>query len=229
MEIYVLKISDIVEYKFNKLCSKIDKSKKLKIYKYINEKDRIRALIGEVLIRNIINKKLNLDNGCIEFEHNKYGKPHLKGHPYFNFNISHSEEYIVCAIDDKPIGIDIEAIKPVEYENIAKSFFSTSEYNYIHTAHGCIQLSRFYEVWTLKESYIKCCGEGLSIPLNSFCISIRENISVNSGNDRCIYTFRRFNIESGYKMAVCSLNEEITNDIIIIDQNRLINEYLSVM
>lgn len=229
MEIYLVKISDIIEHKYNRLCSKIDKSKKLRIYSYINERDKIRTLIGEVLIRSIINKKLNLNNDCIKLEQNKYGKPYLKGYPYFNFNISHSEEYIVCAIDDKPIGIDIESIKPIEYKNIAKSFFSISEYNYISTADICIQLSRFYEIWTLKESYIKCCGEGLSIPLNSFSIKIDQNVKIISDNNKNLYTLKRFNIESGYKMAVCSLNKEITSDIIIIDQNRLINEYLSVM
>ena len=175
-------------------------------------------------------EKFNINNNYTIIEKNQYGKPYLKCYPNFNFNISHSGDFVVCAIDDKPIGIDIEKIKNIEYKEIVKSFFSVNEFNYITKEQLNIQLSKFYEIWTLKESYIKCCGKGLSIPLKSFSIDIDryQNIKVIINNEYKEYTFKKFDIEEGYKIAVCSLNKEIPNNITIINQKSLINDYCKI-
>ncbi len=81
MEIYIVKVSDIGEEKLNKLCLLIDLEKKYKIKKFINKKDKIRTIIGEILIRTIIVQKLKISNKYIEFNKNQYGKPYLKDHP----------------------------------------------------------------------------------------------------------------------------------------------------
>jgi len=225
MKIYALKIIDISKEELDKLCSFIDLEKKCKIKKFSEKKDMIRTLMGEILIRTIINRELDSSNKHIKFEKNKYGKPYLKEYPKFNFNISHSGDFVICAIDNKPIGIDIEEKKHIEYEEIAKNFFDISEFDYIVNQDLNIQLSKFYEIWTLKESYIKCCGQGLSMPLNSFSVDMDqyENIKVIIKNKYMKHTFKKFNIGSSYKMAVCSLNKKIPNNIIIIDQSILIN------
>jgi len=227
MKIYVVKTFDITEEKLQNLCLLISSEKKHKIDKFINKEDKIRTLIGEILIRTIIVKQLGIKNENIKFEKNKYGKPYLKEYPMINFNISHSGDFVVCATHDKPIGIDIEEIKKIEYGNISKNFFALSEFNYIIKQKLDIQLSKFYEIWTLKESYIKCCGQGLSIPLKSFSIEVDKyegiKVIINEGYDD--HTFKIFDIILGYKMAVCLENKEIINNIITVDQNSLINNY----
>ncbi|MBN1040258.1 4-phosphopantetheinyl transferase [Clostridium botulinum] len=228
MEIYAVKISDIKEQELNELCLLIDSEKSHKIKKFIDKKDKIRTLIGEVLIRTIIIEKLKLANNYIIFNKNQYGKPYLEGYPDFNFNISHSGDYVLCAIDDKPIGIDVEEVKYIEYEEIAKNFFTTKESKYIVNQDLKFQLDRFYEIWNLKESYIKCCGQGLSIPLKSFSIELEEygNIKVVSKNEYKKHILKLFDIELGYKVAVCSLNKEISNNIVRVNQNCLISKYI---
>ncbi|MCB2354682.1 4'-phosphopantetheinyl transferase family protein [Clostridium estertheticum] len=227
MEIYAVKISDVSEEKLDNIYLLIDSEKRCKLEKFINKKDKVRTLIGEILIRTIIFEVLSIRNKYITFDKNQYGKPYLKGQPKFNFNISHSGDFVVCAIDDIPIGIDIEKVKYIEYEEIAQSFFSVSEFNYIVKKDLDVELSKFYEIWTLKESYVKCCGQGLSIPLKSFSINIDqyENIKVIINNEHKEHVFKRFDIGVGYKIAVCSENKEISNNIIMIDQNSLINNY----
>jgi 4'-phosphopantetheinyl transferase len=227
MKLYAVKILDISKEKLDNTCSVFDLEKKRKIEKFVHKKDKIRTLIGEILIRTIICEDLSISNRNITFKKNKYGKPYLIGYHNFQFNISHSEDYVVCAIDNKPIGIDIEKIKPIEYKEIAQSFFSMSEFGYIVKEDLNNQVKKFYEMWTLKESYIKCTGQGLSIPLNSFSIVFNqyETIKVIIDNDYTEHVFNRFDIASGYKMAVCSVNKEVSNKIRIIDQNSLINNY----
>ena len=170
--------------------------KKYKIKKFINRKDKIRTLIGEILIRTIVVEKLDIRNKNIRFEKNQFGKPYLKDYLKFNFNISHSGDFVLCAIDKKPIEIDIEEVKYIEYEEIAKSFFTISEFDYIVKNDWDTSLNKFYKIWTLKESYIKCCGQGLTIPLKSFSIDIDkyENIKVIIQNEHNNYIFKRFDI-----------------------------------
>lgn len=228
MEIYAVKILNISEEELGKLCLLFDSDKKYKVEKFVNKKDKIRTVIGEILIRTIIVENLKIDNKDIRFKKNQYGKPYLKDYQNFNFNISHSGDYVLCVIDNKFIGIDVEEVKHIEYEEISKNCFAIKEFEYIVNQDLKFQLDRFYEIWTLKESYIKCCGQGLSIPLKAFSIEIDqyENIKVISNNEYKEHTFKLFDIELGYKVAVCSLNKEISNNIIRLDQNCLISEYI---
>jgi 4'-phosphopantetheinyl transferase len=180
------------------------------------------------LIRTIITEDLGIRNDNISFGKNPYGKPYLKDYPNFNFNISHSGDFVVCAIDNNPIGVDIEEIKYMEYEDIAKNFFTTDEFDYITKNDSYSSLSRFYEIWTLKESFIKCCGRGLAMPLKSLSIGIDEykNIRVFTDGKHKDYIFKSSNMEINYRISICSLSKEISNDITIIDQDCLINRYL---
>jgi len=231
MKIYAVKILDISESELNNLTKYIDVEKKYKINKFINKKDKIRSLISEILIRNIIFENLNINNRDIIFEKNEQEKPHLRGYPNFNFNLSHSGDFVVCAIDNKPIGIDIEKIESIDHKGIAQSFFSKDEYDFISKGDLQAQVDKFYEIWTLKESYIKADGRGLTIPLKSFSINIDEyeNIELITENELKKCNFKNFNIESEYKMAVCSLNKEIPNNIITINQKCLIDNYFKAI
>lgn len=228
MKIYAVKVSDIKEDKLNELCLLVDEEKKNKIKKFINKKDKIRSLIAEILIRTIIIENLKINNKYIKFNKKKHGKPYLENYSNFNFNISHSGEYVLCGIDDKDIGVDVEEIKNINIIEIAQNYFTTKEFEYIINCDVEFQLNRFYEMWTLKESYIKCSGQGLSIPLASFSVEVDKykNIKVVRNNEYEEHTFKLFDIDLDYKLAVCSLNGKIPNNIMMLDQDELINKYI---
>ncbi|GJL75837.1 4'-phosphopantetheinyl transferase family protein [Nitrosomonas sp.] len=90
------------------------------------------------------------------------------------FNISHTNDLIICAVtftDD--IGCDVEMVhRNCDFFSIAKSYFSWKEYLDLINTSKNQQRSRFFDYWTLKESYIKTCGQGLSIPLTDFSFQI---------------------------------------------------------
>jgi len=229
MEIFAIKILDISQEKLENICLLIDKEKRNRIRQFRHKEDKIRTMIAEILLRTKIIEKFDISNNYIMFKKNIYGKPYLEGKPNFNFNISDSGDFVICVIDDKTIGVDIEKVRHIEYKEIAKSFFSVSEFDYIEKKQLNIQLDKFYEIWTLKESYIKCCGQGLSIPLDSFSIETDryENIKAIANHEYKEHIFMRFDIEPDYKMAVCSLNKEISKNIMIIDQNSLIRDFFT--
>ena len=87
-----------------------------------------------------------------EYHLNEYGKP-VSDKTFFN--ISHTDGYIVLVMDEVPVGIDIEKIKPVEDD--LKEFVSNEEEKlYIHDDQS------FFEVWTNKEALVKANGKGIN-------------------------------------------------------------------
>jgi len=230
MKIYATKIFDISKEKLEELSLLITRERKLRIERFIYREDKIRTLIGEILARTVIAKELGIINKHIIFDKNQYGKPYLKSHPEINFNISHSGNLVACVIDNKPVGIDVEQVKHIEYEGIAESFFSARELENIYKKDLCRQIGEFYRIWTLKESYVKCCGQGLSIPLKSFSISIDSSDKIRSVIDSKYseHIFNTFEVEPDYKIAVCSISKEVINDIIMVGQRNLINNFIDL-
>lgn len=89
------------------------------------------------------------------------GKPWLPELPDFHFNISHSGKWVVCAVGDRPIGVDIEQTERGMQE-VAKRYFSAAEQNYLQSLANEKRSTAFIELWVLKESYMKATGLGLS-------------------------------------------------------------------
>jgi len=161
-------IPELKQNEFDNLLQFVSKEKQERIRKYHFFQDARNCLLGDVLSRIEICQASGLCNEQIIFSINDYGKPFLENNNRIHFNISHANNYIVCAVSDEPIGIDIETIKTTDFNfKIAERFFSPDETTYIMADEG---ITRFFEVWTKKESWIKWKGKGLHIPLNSFCI-----------------------------------------------------------
>lgn len=217
MDIYGVKLSEkINENMFHKLLSLVAKEKQLRINRFIKWQDRQRTLIGDILIRILAVNKLELQNSNIFFTQNAYGKPCIKGKEDFHFNISHSGDWIVCTVDSASVGIDVEQIRPINLE-IANRFFSKEEYNDLLNVSKENRLEYFYDLWTLKESYIKICGKGLSMPLDSFTIKKNnKGISVQSNGDNNNYFFKQYHVDDEYKLSVCSLNNGFPQNLSIM-------------
>jgi 4'-phosphopantetheinyl transferase len=82
--------------------------KQERIKKFAKSDDAKRVLLGDILIRSVVASELKVSSKIIEFNSNKYDKLFIKGNSRLYFNVSHSGDWIVCAIDDEPVGIDIE-------------------------------------------------------------------------------------------------------------------------
>ena len=122
---------------------------------------------SEEFARCVLGKNLNVDGESILIYRNEFGKPFLKDHPYIHFNISHTKGAIVCAVSDKPVGVDIERVKRFN-KCIVERFFTQNEQNYIFASNENVA-ERFIEIWTKKEAYVKWVGKGMQeIPFASF-------------------------------------------------------------
>jgi len=222
MEIFAVKLNELLDkHSYLQLLSVLPNEKQNKIKKFVRFEDAQRSLIGEVLIRYIVNNKLGINNNDIVITKGQYGKPYLKEINGFHFNISHSGCWVLCAIDNYPIGIDIENIQSIDL-NLAEQFFAKEEYNDLLEKPASQRISYFYELWTLKESYIKANGKGLYLDLNSFSFKIHNNtIYFKNKSEKENFYFFQYNIDTDYKMAICAKQDSFTNQVIEFSLNSL--------
>ena len=119
-----------------------------------------------------------------------------------HFNISHSGCYVIAAVSDEDIGIDIQKIKSDKHR-IAEKNFLPSECAYINEIEDeKINQQRFCEIWTIKEAYLKNIGIGLRKPLNSFEIDFSEDAPQIVGKKE--YKFVQLKFDEKYIVTVCA-------------------------
>lgn len=215
---------------FNKVILQFSSKRRHRIKRFLQRDDAYRAMICEMLARTMICEFNGLVNRDIKFRKNEFGKPFLQKFKNIHFNISHSGDWIVCAINNKPIGIDIEQIKEINY-NVAKSVFSKKEYSDLIKKNGKEKLEYFYSLWTLKESYIKSTGKGLSKTLDSFTVNFNnQEIILEDDENKNVFKniyLKQYHIDNNHKMAICSLNRKQPLNVEILSFENLYNEFLN--
>ncbi|AYJ90999.1 4'-phosphopantetheinyl transferase superfamily protein [Bacillus safensis] len=167
--------------------------------------DARRTLLGEVLVRQTIHDMYDLPMDQIVFETEGNDKPVVRQLPSFHFNLSHSGNWVVCAVDDAPVGIDIEEIKPIDLA-IAKRFFSADEYQDLLSQPAERQEAYFFHLWSMKEAFIKLTGKGLSYGLSSFTARLSEDgqaeLTLPDHEAPCFV--QTYSLDPAYQMAVCT-------------------------
>ncbi len=136
---------------------------------------KMEFVVGRFLIKTFLSSLFGIKPQQIQFRQNEYGKLYLT--PEFQtetddiyFNISHSHGVVAIAVTTGfEIGVDIEKVGQPIFD-IVERFFSPTEQSYISNCHRDYQNTTAYQLWTLKEAFIKSQGKGLSVPLNSFDI-----------------------------------------------------------
>lgn len=221
--IYAAHVPDFPEYLLESLMDYASE-KKEKLNRYHRKEDRIRGLLGELLIHKIISEVLNIPHSNLKFMTNAYGKPFVN-ECELEFNLSHSGDWVVCAFDQNPVGIDIEKIDTINLE-LAHRFFTQEEYNYIMRGYDeRQQRKRFYLVWSAKESVMKAVGKGLSIPLNSFNVMSGDSIAQRIMMDGVAWHITNVLLDPNYSLFLCSLESE-TQPIEIINMQSFVSTFL---
>jgi 4'-phosphopantetheinyl transferase len=140
------------------------------------QRDREHFIVARGLLRVILGRYLNMKPSQIRFSYNRYGKPFLAGEGggALRFNVSHSHRLALYAMTSgREIGIDLEHIRRVlDINEIAERFFSPREVAMLLALPEPLWSEAFFNCWTRKEAYIKAKGEGLSLPLDQFDVSL---------------------------------------------------------
>ena len=145
--------------------------------RYRFQQDRQKFIVARGLLRRILGSYLDTEPGHVNFCYNAYGKPALEsasGLDTIRFNLSHAHDLALVAVSlDREVGIDLEHIRPnFAQEQIAERFFSAQEVATLRRLPKNLQERAFFTCWTRKEAYVKGTGQGLSLPLDQFDVSI---------------------------------------------------------
>jgi 4'-phosphopantetheinyl transferase len=151
-------------------------------------RDRHRYLVTRALVRSVLSHYTGVPPAVWRFAANEYGRPAIAepaDFPAVRFNLSHTTGMILCAVAfDHEVGVDVEdTTRPGETVSIANRYFSPSEVRDLHAVPEAEQRARFFEYWTLKESYIKARGMGLSLPLEQFSFGLRDRGTIGIAFD----------------------------------------------
>ena len=171
--------------------------------------DKIPVLASEMLLFYAL-RAAGLREFPPQLTHTGKRKPCLvQGRLHFNLSRSGGVEgWVVCAVADTEVGCDVEQVGDWD-KAVARHYFKNYEYvdtvaQFTHEA----RRERFFRYWTLKESFMKATGLGLSLPLRSFRITLGDTVGVEQSVDPRLFHFQEFADLEGYKCALCTAGEE---------------------
>lgn len=151
------------------------------------------TIAGELLLIEALHEH-GIEYEACDIQISPNGKPYLASNEIY-YSLSHSKEYVICAISDKPIGCDIQYMKDTPLA-IADTFTSAQEKNYIEEHSS---LKALYQIYTAKEAYLKMKGMSL-VNIKDFQLSI-INSEIQQNTDTYSLVFDE-NIDN-YLIAIC--------------------------
>jgi len=182
------------------------------------EEDRQRFIIAHACLREVLSRYLGCEPKQINFSTNENGKPELSPHNNLDFNLSHSGGYVLIAVAcERKVGVDVEHFRPgnLDHDKIARRYFSQSEVSELTALPPRLQMEGFYNCWTRKEAYIKALGVGLSLPLDSFDVSLTPDEPAvlrearPDPNEASRWTLISLDIQPDYACAVAVEGREL--------------------
>lgn len=207
LEVYYLKLSDLLNIPEDFLEKQVSEETAQVVKKYQNKRVRITKLAGESMLRHLLLTNFQLKTEDYSITKGEHGKPFITGTdiPIF-FNISHSGNYIICAISNHEVGIDIEYRGTAKLQ-IAHRFFHPAEACKLENTPDTLKNHLFFNYWSVKESFLKYIGTGLSGSLSNFeVIFSDQDIWIKKGHSRLDVTIHECPIDPEYSCFVCSQN-----------------------
>jgi len=179
-------------------------------------RDRHRYLVTRALVRTVLSRYASVGPKDWVFSTDVYGRPHIANteatDSCLSFSVSHTQGLIVLGVaKGRSLGVDVENFAPRDISiDIANHHFAPQEVAALHEMSHHQRVCRFFEYWTLKESYVKARGMGFSLPLGGFSFHFADDhaidlvINPELGDDSSRWEFWQFRPTSEHLLAVCA-------------------------
>lgn len=212
---------------FGQAAESISPYRRQKIALLKNRKDKNRSIAAALALDTAL-KEYGLEERLMEYDLGEQGKPYFRYHPEICFSLSHSGSYAICSIGAYAAGNDIEHARKGSVR-IAERFFAKEELDWIHRVESPADMEeRVLRIWTMKESFLKVTGKGMSLPLQDFVILMEPGVDTkefkirHNVNDKTYY-IKEYDMpeifkESGsYKISVCSEDSAFETQLRVIE------------
>ena len=140
-----------------KALSLLPEQRRQKVLAFRHESGQRQSVAAWLLLRQACQEQLGLSD-VPPVATGEHGKPFFPTMPDIHFNLSHCREAVACALWCKPVGIDVEHVRPL-HESLARYVLNDEEWQQVRNdSHPDLC---FVRLWTMKESLLKLTGEGL--------------------------------------------------------------------
>lgn len=191
------------EHAFRRALERVGRDRREKALSYRFAKDRALSLGAGLLLNLAVGREAPWIPVPPEVRLGACGKPFLAADGAPRISLSHSGEYAVCAIGSEEVGADIEQVVAADAD-VARRCFEGRELLRALPDGSRPDAEEFFRIWTMKESFIKLIGTGLSLDPSRFEILDEEPARVRQDFDRETYCCRVYEELPGYKLAVCT-------------------------
>lgn len=177
LKIYYLKRSDFREFPDDFFLQRVGEDTVQAVMTYRNEQVRRTKLLGESFIRQMLFELWGLRKPDFRIWKGEHGKPFVKGRDSVWFNLSHSGDYLVAAFSDSEVGVDVQLTATARM-GVARRFFHPAEIRCLESVSETVRDQLFFQYWSVKESFLKYLGCGLSFPLSDFEVRFEKGLPV---------------------------------------------------
>lgn len=186
---------------------------RLKSFRF--DRDRVLFLATRVLVRTVLSNYAPVLPSAWHFATDRFGKPRIAFPqlpiPLY-FNLANTPGLVACVVSasHQSVGVDAERITPeVDFAGVAANFLSPSEAEALRALPAHQKPARFFTYWTLKESYLKARGVGLTVPLDDFSVllgdaEIRMAFGPRLADDPDLWRFDLLDLPSHHVIAVAA-------------------------
>ncbi|HEY3754608.1 MAG TPA: 4'-phosphopantetheinyl transferase superfamily protein [Opitutaceae bacterium] len=145
----------------------------------------------------------------LQFSLGEHGKPGLRGEPRLEFSASHSGSWALLAVSAAGrVGVDVEQHRRLEMADVAERYFHPDEVREWRALPETRKTEGFFRLWTLKESYVKALGRGLSKSLQSYRVGSGADVALLSCDDDAEaagrWALAALPMETGYAAALAA-------------------------
>jgi phosphopantetheinyl transferase len=143
--------------------------------------DRVSYAKAHLMLRQTLRKYVRESAANLEFTTSTTGKPELilaLDLPSIEFNLTHCETMVACAVSRTPVGIDVEPYHRVLETETIQHLLHPDEWLLLQHLDGCKQSPMAIQFWTCKEAALKALGLGLSIEPNHVLINFMNEREV---------------------------------------------------
>lgn len=185
MNWYKFNLASFTDEEYENCLGLMEKSRLERVGSITHEETRRMTVFAEWKAKNIIAKTLKIPLEKVQFYYSEKGKPLLDGGS-LHFSISHSGRWAAVAVDDSPVGIDIEVLKPLN-PHIKKRICTDNDLEFLSHSKDD-ENTNFFKIWTAKEAYFKKEGTGIT---NFKSISYKDLSPLHFCEDGLIITVVR--------------------------------------
>ena len=149
---------EIWDFNLDAALTEISGQRREQALRFKHELGRRLCVLAYQLLKRGLSEVYGIKENPV-FEYNEHGKPSIVGHPEICFNLSHCKEAAICAVSDRPVGVDVESVRSFN-ESLVRYTMNDDEIREIDSAED--RALAFIRLWTKKEAALKLMGTGIS-------------------------------------------------------------------